>query len=297
MEREAFYLSRAIAAATPDGAAFAVEGSAAGGLASLDRAQLDRFPVVVLLSTRGLDRQGRERLVEYVRRGHGMLVAAGPDVDADVAAGALGGAVTLTPPAPGAADRRRSLAPGDVRHPVFQAFGGAATLGLATFRRVVSIAGESCRPLARFTTGETALLECLQGGGRVLVLASDLDSQWNDFPRHASFVPFVQEALRFLGGAQARTGEYLIGNAPGGVAPKPGITGEIVVNVDPAESDPERQTAEEFAASITTAPAPARAGARVEGRQQEEQQHVWQYVLGLMVAVLVVESLVSARTG
>ena len=37
-----------------------------------------------------------------------------------------------------------------------------------------------------------------------------------------------------------------------------------------------------------------RAGSGVQ--QQEERQHLWQYVLGLMVAMLVVESFVGART-
>ncbi len=70
----------------------------------------------------------------------------------------------------------------------------------------------------------------------------------------------------------------------------------VAVNVDPAESAAERLTPGEFEAPITRVKQGVadRAGSGVQ--QQEERQHVWQYVLGLMVAMLVVESLVGSRT-
>src|SRR5260221_72950 len=121
---------------------------------------------------------------------------------------------------------RRCLAPADIRHPVFRAFGAdAATLGLVRFTHLAAIRGSDCQTLARFTTGEPALLDCAQGEGRALVLGSDLDSRWNDFPVHATFVPFLHEALRYLSGSGGRGGSYLVGKkTPGGGAP-PGVTG------------------------------------------------------------------------
>jgi hypothetical protein len=224
-----------------------------------------------------------------------------------VAAGAVGGAVTLTPPSRTGGERDRSLAPADLRHPIFEAFSRrSATLGLVTFRRVAAIAGAGCQTLARFTTGDAALLECAVGEGRVLVFASDLDNGWNDFPLHATFVPFVHETIRYLSAARSRPGDYLIADVPAGVPPAPGfatITGEgaasvsrIAVNVDPAESDPGRLTAEEFQAAITRMKDASRAEAQGDSRQREDRQHVWRYVLGLMVAMLVLESVVGART-
>ena len=118
----------------------------------------------------------------------------------------------------------RALAPADVRHPVFQPFAGnAATLGLVTFQNASRIGGTGCQTLARFTTGETALLECPSGDGRALVLASDLDNRWNDFPLHATFVPFLHEVVRYLASARAHASEYLVGDAPAGVKRAPGI--------------------------------------------------------------------------
>ena len=37
------------------------------------------------------------------------------------------------------------------------------------------------------------------GEGRVLVFASTFDNISNDFPLHASFVPFVEQTAQYLG--------------------------------------------------------------------------------------------------
>jgi hypothetical protein len=200
----------------------------------------------------------------------------------------------------------RSLAPADVRHPVFQMFGsGASALGLVQFHRISAIRAPACQTLGRFTTGEPALVDCAIGDGRAMILASDLDNRWNDFPLHATFVPFVQEAIRYVGGARPRMPEYLVGETPRGVQPAPGVytmpsAGDeqrlVAVNVDPAESNPARLTAEEFQTAVTRLKDTGEAHRRVEAREREDSQHMWRYVLALMIAMLLIESYVAART-
>ena len=170
----------------------------------------------------------------------------------------------------------------------------AATLGLVRFARIAAIRGADCQTLARFTTGEPALLDCAQGEGRALVLASDLDSRWNDFPVHATFVPFLHEALRYLSGNRGRADSYVVGNAPAGVAATPGIVAltdvagqpprRIAINVDASESDPARLSPEEFLAAVTHLEAGRQAPLALEARQQEERQNLWRYVILLMIA-------------
>nr|MBP6777696.1 hypothetical protein [Piscinibacter sp.] len=70
----------------------------------------------------------------------------------------------------------------------------------------------------------------------------------------------------------------------------------VVVNIDPAESDPTAGTAEVFASRV-------RATGRVdaprltdEARAREEQQRLWQFGLVAMLAMLVAESLVGRVT-
>src|SRR5258707_1121029 len=126
--------------------------------------------------------------------------------------------------APAAKPAARTLAPADVRHPVFRAFAGSgATLGLVKFQNASKIAGSGCQTLARFTTGDTAFLECSAGDGRALVLASDLDNKWSDFPLHATFVPFLHEIVRYLASARAHAWDYLVADAPAGVKKMPGV--------------------------------------------------------------------------
>jgi hypothetical protein len=307
--RDAFYVQHALTAAGSDGAAYEVAGAGAGSLTAGDRTQLAGSAAVLLLSTRGLERRGRERLMEYVRQGGGLIIAAGPNVDGEVAADTLNRMVTVASPSQ---DRTPAgpphvFAPADLRHPVFEAFGsGAASLALVRFERVATIRGPACQTLARFTTGEAALLECELGEGRVFVVASDLDNGWNDFPRHAMFVPFLHEAVRYVSGAHARSTQYLVGSTPPGIPETPGVTAmpaaeggqvrRVAVNVDPVESDPGRLTVKEFQAAVTRLQDTARVEGQVNSRHEEDRQHLWQYVLGMMLVVLLVESIVSART-
>jgi hypothetical protein len=305
LDRDAFYLRRAISATGRSGAAYDVEGLAASQV--VDRASLDRFAAVVLLSTRGLESRAREALAAYAQGGGGVLVAAGPQLDPQVASGTFAGTLTMAAADAGARDAARSLAPGDTRHPILEPFSGArsAGLGLATFRRIGRIDPGSCHVVVRFSTGEPAVVDCAHGRGRLLAMASDLDNGWNDFPRHASFVPFVHEAVRYVAGARPRVGDYLVGDVPAGVPAIPGfasvegaggVPARVAVNVDPAESTPERLTAAEFEGPISRVKQD-RAGRVDQGvQQQEERQHVWQYVLGVMVAMLVMESFLGSRT-
>jgi hypothetical protein len=137
------------------------------------------------------------------------------------------------------------------------------------------------------------------------MFASDLNNQWNDFPLHATFVPFLHEAMQYLSGGR-RLADYLVAQVPAGVPAAPGVAamagvsgaapGLVAVNVDPAESDSSRLSVAEFQTAVTRLKDLAVAEQDVEARQQEERQHLWQYVLALMIAMLIVESVVATRT-
>jgi hypothetical protein len=316
LSRDAFYVEHALAVARSPGRAFHVTGASGAQLSTWTDERLNEEAAVLLLSTRGLERRGREALASYARAGGGLLVAAGPDVDGDIVSDVLGPGSTLrvvtvdgTRPAP------RALAPADVRHPVFQPFvGNAATLGFVKFQNAARIGGIGCQTLARFTTGDTALIECPAAEGRALVLASDLDNRWNDFPLHATFVPFLHEVVRYLASTRAHASEYLIGDAPAGVKKAPGIvtlaeaapagqterrqaaSRRVAINVDPREADPARMSVDDFQSAVTRLKDAGGSEARVEARQQEDRQHLWQYALALMAVLLAVEGLVASRT-
>jgi aerotolerance regulator-like protein/VWA domain-containing protein len=313
--REAFYVQQALAASAAPAQGYHAVGIAAAQLSAPPAGNsggpnpLDGSAAVLLLSTRGLERRGREALATYTQQGGGLFVAAGPDVDGDVASDVIGGASTLRiAKDDGVKPVARTLAPADGRHPVFQPFvGTAATLGLVTFQSVTRISGTGCQALARFTTGEAAMIECPAGDGRALVLASDLDNRWNDFPRRATFVPFLHEAVRYLSSARPRQSEYLVGEAPAGMARTPGVTTiadagpgaparRVAINVDPREADAARISVDEFQSAVTRLKPSGGTEARVEAKQEEDRQHLWQYALALMVVALAIEGVVASRT-
>ena len=308
LAKDAFYVQHALAAGGMR--AYRPNGVSGASLASMPANGLDDDAAVVLMSTRGLERRGRELLANYVRGGGGLVLALGPEIDSEVVADVLGRDAALRVATTTAPDvRPRAIAPADVRHPIFQTFASnAASLGLVTFRQAARVDGRGCQTIARFTTGEAALLDCPDGDGRALVLASDLDGRWNDFPRHPTFVPFLQEAVRYVGSGRAQASEYTVGDAPRGVARRPGVvpiadartSGSAphlaAINVDPRESDPARLTADEFQSAVTRMKDAASNEARVEARQQEDRQHLWQYAIGLMLIALAAEGWLAART-
>jgi len=307
--REGFYVQQALAPHA-GAAGYQVVGASGAQVTSMSDAAIAAHSAILVLSTRGLERRGREALASYVRGGGGILIAAGPDIDGDVISDVLGDASTLRVAAAAAAERPapRMLAPADVRHPVFQVFAdNPAALGLVTFRVAAHIGGGACQTLARFTSGDAALIECAAGDGRALVLGSDLDDRWNDFAVHATFVPFLHEAVRYLASARTHGSEYLVADAPAGVRKAPGIASlgdprsggrprSIAVNVDPREADPARLSVDEFQSAVTRLKDDGAAASRVEARQQEDRQHLWQYALALMAIVLVSEGALAART-
>ena len=319
LTRDAFYVHQALGAGGPGDRYYEVKALSGAQLsaeqpgksASVDE-RLRSQAAVLLVSTRGLERRGREALGRYVRGAGGLLIAAGPEVDGNVTADILGPESAIKIVNVDSRQEARTLAPADLRHPLFRPFAGAsATLGLVRFRHTARIDGAGCQTLARFTTGEKALLECASGDGRALLLASDLDNRWNDFPLHASFVPFLHEAVRYLSGARARASEYLVGEAPPGVPRQPGIhtlrdmsgARHVAVNVDPKESDSGRLTVDEFLGAVTRlkdTPATAARVAPPEERgkraEQEDAQHLWQFALALMIMALVVEGVIASRT-
>jgi hypothetical protein len=133
----------------------------------------------------------------------------------------------------------------------------------------------------------------------VLLLTSDVDRRWNDFPLHASFVPFAQEAARYLGAHTPTIASYLVADVPRGLAPRPGLVESngrvIAVNVDARESRVDRVTASEFTSLVTRTASQARPRAVRLAAQTEGQQNYWRYGLMLMLAALVVEALVGSR--
>jgi hypothetical protein len=67
------------------------------------------------------------------------------------------------------------------------------------FYQAIRVAPGDARVAARLTDGTPLLLDQQVADGHILVFASTFDNVANDFPLHASFVPFIEQTARYLG--------------------------------------------------------------------------------------------------
>jgi hypothetical protein len=291
----AFYLSRALAGLSGEAAAIVT----AAKLASMSPDQFGTVQGVALLSTRELDRGGRDKLTTYVKEGGGLLLAASPELDVAVLSEMTG----WNPPL--AAEEQAgplTLSATDPRHPIFRPFGALATnLGQVRFDRAWKVAPDGWAVIARFSNGSSALLERPLGAGNVILLASDVDRRWNDLPLHPAFVPFAVEAMRYVAPDRRSPRHYTVAQAPEGTPRHPGVyqgtnQRSFAVNVDERESIAESLSRADFEKRVrdeTLTSDEQHGRAERADRETESRQSFWQYGLVLMIATLVAESLVG----
>ncbi len=67
------------------------------------------------------------------------------------------------------------------------------------------------RILARFDDGSAALIEETLGAGRVMVFGSSLDTAWNDFPRQALYIAWIDRIVRSLAGFEPQREQFTLG--------------------------------------------------------------------------------------
>ena len=291
-----YYVARALATLDrSDAERIPIQAVTSAALAGADMTQ---YSAVVLLSTRALDQRSRDAIAAFVRSGGGLLIAGSSEVDAAIVSAVFNWGPTTT----GTTEVSASVAlsPTDPRHPVFRPFGSlSANLGQVRFSRAWRVAQDGWDVVARFTDGNGALIERREGSGRVVVFASDLDRQWNDFPLNPAFVPFVIEAVRYVSAPNARARDYIVGGAPPDAGSRPGVyrvgpnNRLIAVNVDPREGIAAKLDAREFTGRIERIETSGVSSGDVRSIHLEARQSYWRYGLLLMLAALIAESFVG----
>jgi hypothetical protein len=67
------------------------------------------------------------------------------------------------------------------------------------FYQAIRVAPGKARVVAKLTDETPLVLDQQVGEGHILVFASTFDNVANDFPKHGSFVPFIDQTARYLG--------------------------------------------------------------------------------------------------
>jgi hypothetical protein len=288
----ALYLSRALGSSPGED----VEVVSGPQVAAMSLEQLSNYRGVALVTTRGLERSARERLMSFVNGGGGLFITAAPDLDASILAEMTGWQPPLSAAEQGGP---LTLAATDLRHPIFRPFGAlAANLGQVRVDRSWRVSQDGWSVVARFSNGTPALLERVAGQGRVVLFASDVNRRWNDFPLHPAFVPFAIEAMRYVAGDRRQPRDFTVAQAPAQARQVPGVyrgpdNRPFSVNVDTRESALDRMSPGDFEGKVPRSSAGASRAADKQAQQTESSQSYWQYGLALMIATLIAESVVG----
>jgi hypothetical protein len=154
---------------------------------------------VVVLNDAALSSAGADLLTKFVGQGGGLFIVLGGRTPVSGAWPLMPG--SLSNPVDRTGFRGGTFGSPDYSHPIFEQFkdpraGSFANMRFFRYRRL-AVAPDD-RVLARFDDGGAAVVERRAGSGRVIAFTSTLDGDWNDFPRHAMFLPLLHETVKYL---------------------------------------------------------------------------------------------------
>jgi hypothetical protein len=270
---------------------------------------LGEYRVVVLCNVDRLSDADVKNLAAFVSNGGSLLVFTGDRVEA---AGyeplQKAGLMPATVEEQAGPDVFR-FGSWDKEHPILRPLsdpqqGDLRRIAFHHITRLKPAAG--AKVLASAAGGEPLLIEGKLGSGRVLVVSSSADRDWGDWPQTRLYVPLVHQMVGYLTDRLPET--QRVQAAPTGPGRKnpPGITtegrGVVVRNLDPAESEIERLTVQQFREALHL-PTPegeekqqlTAAGVKLPPGGQRPGE-LWMYILWGLLVVLVIELFVANRT-
>lgn len=153
---------------------------------------------------------------EQVLRGKTMLFAPTSSAAAATLAGLLGTGEARLDEAP--ATRYAMLSEIDFRHPVFTPFADArfsdfTKIHFWKYRRLDASAIPGAKVVARFDSGDPALVEISVGQGRLLVLTSGWHPADSQLALSSKFVPLLYSMLELSGAAPPAPAQFIVGDA------------------------------------------------------------------------------------
>jgi len=189
--RDLLYFKAALEASGQS--AFAMDPATPDQAANLSPA---KYAFVVLSDVGAVPLAFENQLREYVRGGGSVLVALGHMSVARARVPVTGDRIEETRYAGREGERFHTAAWLDRSHPSILKDDRWDDV---KFYQAIRVASGDARVAARLSDQTPLLMDHQVGEGHVLVFASTFDNVANDFPLHASFVPFIQQTARYLG--------------------------------------------------------------------------------------------------
>jgi hypothetical protein len=196
--RSPLYVGAALAAAAQS--AFVLESISVNEAA--DRTP-SNYAFIVLSDVNSVPSLLENSLMQYVRAGGSLLIAAGTSAGARTQIPIFGAHIKETRDYNRVPDRYMAVGSSDASYPAVAKASGWT--GVKFFYALDVDPGDA-RVIARLGDQTPLLLEKRIGEGRVVLLTSGLDNLTNDFPLHPAFVPFIEQTARYLAGSERQGG-------------------------------------------------------------------------------------------
>ncbi len=270
---------------------------------------LDRFRVVVLCNVDRLAEANVKILAAFVSGGGRLLVFTGGRVQpAEYEPLRRSGLLPAAVEGPAGPDAFR-FGTWDTEHPIFRPLSDPqeGDLRRITFHHITRLKpAPKAKVLASTPDGAPLLVEGRLGEGTVLLFASAADRDWSDWPQTRLYVPLIHQMVGYLTERLPETERMRAATTGPGRENPPGVTPDgrtdVVRNIDPAESEIERLSPDEFrtayhlpAAEGTDAQ--TRAAAAVPGLPGAQRTgELWVYVVWVLLMVLAIELVIANRT-
>jgi len=199
--RSQLYFGAALAAAAQ--ASFVLQPIIADQAADADPT---KYAFVVLSDVTSIPSILENSLLQYVRNGGSVLIAAGMSEGHRQKIPVFGESAT---------DARyysrsagfSTVAQVDASHPAMKDAAGWAD---AKFYYATVVDAGHSRVVARLADGVPLVMDKQMGQGHVLLFASGFDNVTNDLPLNPAFVPFVDESARYLAGVERLSGARVV---------------------------------------------------------------------------------------
>jgi len=186
--------------------AFAIDPAAADQTANVAPSQ---YAFVVISDVGSLPGTFEKSLRAYVRDGGAVLIALGHSSMGRAKVPLADLAIQGARYAGREGDLFQSAAALDPSHPSIQQNNRWDDV---KFYQAIRVDPAGARIVARLTDETPLLMDQQLGAGHILVFASTLDNVANDFPVHASFVPFIGQTANYLGRLDAGPSAVTVGS-------------------------------------------------------------------------------------
>lgn len=200
---ELFYASRALELLPEDQLSLRVQSVDALGFEHVD---LKASDVVVLANAPPPSPGLAQKLVEFVRGGGGLIIAAGTHVEAAPYNALLGPVLPSHIQGVGPCKQLR-LALGD--QPRFLPDGLAGLREARSWERLLIERNPGVETLLAFEDGLPALAARHEGEGRCLLFALSLDADFSDLPLRPGFIPLLASMIQHAAGTRASTRSHV----------------------------------------------------------------------------------------